>query len=93
MKVAVITPFYNEPLAWLEQAQRSVMGQSFACTHILVGDQARITPPLDGLVVHLPVGCKDYGDTPRAVGSMYAAGLGFDAIAYLDCIISQFTSG
>ena len=97
-KVAVITPFHNEPLDWLRQAHVSVLSQNYPCTHILVGDQASVE--LDGvrldlgsqsslipsapLILNLPKGVADYGDTPRAVGSMYAAGLGFDAIAYLD---------
>jgi hypothetical protein len=34
--------------------------------------------------VTLPRGIADYGDTPRAIGSLYAAGLGFDAVTYLD---------
>lgn len=94
-KVAIITPFYNEPLEWLHQAHESVLAQDYACTHILIGDQASVSmgPDLIGqsgqsslapLILNLPKGVADYGDTPRAVGTMYAAGLGFDAIAYLD---------
>lgn len=84
MRVAVVTPFHREPVEWLSLAQRSVRAQSHPCDHILIGDAAKVTPPLPGIVVNLPVGVADYGDTPRGVGSMYAAGLGYDAIAYLD---------
>ncbi len=84
LRVAVVTPFHREPRDWLEAAQRSVAMQSHPCTHILVGDAATVQPPLPALVVPLPQGVADWGDTPRAVGCMYAAGLGFDAIAFLD---------
>ncbi|MEN9314698.1 MAG: hypothetical protein RIS35_1091 [Pseudomonadota bacterium] len=84
MRVAVITPFHREPEQWLSLAQRSVRGQSHPCDHILIGDAATVTPPHPAIIVNLPTGVADYGDTPRAVGSFYAAGLGYDAIAYLD---------
>ncbi len=84
LRVAVVTPFHREPVAWLEACQRSVASQTHPCTHILVGDAATVRPPLPGLVLPLPQAAGDWGDTPRAVGSMYAAGLGFDAIAFLD---------
>jgi starch synthase len=84
LRVAVVTPFHREPTAWLEACQRSVARQTHACTHVLVGDAATVQPPLPALVIPLPQGAQDWGDTPRAVGAMYAAGLGFDAIAFLD---------
>ncbi len=84
LRVAVVTPFHREPAAWLEACQRSVASQTHPCTHILVGDAATVQPPLPALVLPLPQGAQDWGDTPRAVGAMYAAGLGFDAIAFLD---------
>lgn len=84
LRVAVVTPFHREPAAWLDACQRSVASQTHTCTHILVGDAATVQPPLPALVIPLPQGVKDRGDTPRAVGAMYAAGLGFDAIAFLD---------
>ncbi len=84
LRVAVVTPFHREAAAWLQACQRSVASQTHACTHILVGDAATVQPPLPALVIPLPQGAQDWGDTPRAVGAMYAAGLGFDAIAFLD---------
>jgi hypothetical protein len=83
-RVAVVTPFCDEPIEWLAQAQQSVLDQTYPCDHILVGDAASVVPPLPAMVVNLPAGVRDFGDTPRAVGSFYAAGLGYDAIAYLD---------
>ena len=84
MKVAVITPFHNETLHWLTECQNSVKNQTYACDHFLIGDAARIQPCLPARVINLPVGVADYSDTPRAIGSFYAAGLQYDAIAYLD---------
>jgi hypothetical protein len=83
-RVAVVTPFCHEPPEWLVQAQKSVAAQTYPCDHILVGDAASVVPALPAMVVNLPTGVADYGDTPRAIGSFYAAGLGYDAIAYLD---------
>ncbi len=50
----------------------------------MVGDAATVVPPLPAMVVNLPTCVADFGDTPRAVGSFHAVGLGYDAIAYLD---------
>ncbi|MBV8511554.1 MAG: glycosyltransferase family 2 protein [Xanthobacteraceae bacterium] len=83
-RVAVVTPFCNEPPDWLAQAQRSIAAQTYPCDHIMVGDAASVVPPLPATVVNLPTCVADFGDTPRAVGSFYAVGLGYDAIAYLD---------
>src|SRR5271165_1713961 len=83
-RVAVVTPFCDEPIEWLAQAQQSIVEQTYPCDHILVGDAASVVPPLPAMVINLPTGVRDFGDTPRAIGSLYAAGLGYDAIAYLD---------
>lgn len=86
MRVAVITPFYNTPLHWLEQCHASVRAQTHPCTHFLVSDGAGENPLSDfeGEYIRLPKPHADNGNTPRAVGSTTAAGEGFDAIAYLD---------
>jgi|GEM_PF-426651 len=42
------------------------------------------TPPASAIHVPLPRNVRDFGDTPRAVGAVYAAGLGYEAILYLD---------
>ncbi len=86
MKVAVITPYFNTPLEWLQECHSSVKAQTHPCTHIIIADGQ----PLDEVdtweVQHikLPVNTADYGDTPRGVGSVVAISQGFDAIAYLD---------
>jgi hypothetical protein len=86
-KVAVVTPYHSEPRHYLEQMQRSVRRQTWPhVLHVLVGDEPVVGPELDvnTLNLVLPRGCRDYGDTPRALGALYAAGLGVDAVVFLD---------
>jgi hypothetical protein len=85
-RVAVITPYFDTPDDWLRQCHESVRTQTYPCTHIMVADgrpQACVSG-FDAQHIVLPVRHADFGDSPRAVGSMSAIGQGFDAIAYLD---------
>src|SRR4051794_24560005 len=87
MKIAVITPFHKTPTPWLEQCLVSVARQTVPCTHFLVcdGDEPHdITIPASVKVLRLPDAHRDFGNTPRAIGSVSAISQGFDAIAYLD---------
>lgn len=84
MRVAIITPFHSEPEAWLAQCHRSVLEQTVPCDHFMVGDGTTVEPPPTALHIALPRNVADFGDTPRAIGSLYAAGLGYDAVLYLD---------
>jgi hypothetical protein len=86
MRIAVITPYYKTPRPWLEQCHRSVLEQTHPCTHILVADGVA-EGDVDGWQAQhiiLRTNHADYGDTPRALGSVSAIGQQFDAIAYLD---------
>jgi glycosyltransferase involved in cell wall biosynthesis len=86
LKVAVVTPYYQEPQDWLIQCHESVANQSYPCSHIMVADgyPNELVARLGVLHIPLPRRHRDYGDTPRAIGSLSAISLGFDAIAYLD---------
>lgn len=84
MKVAIITPFHSESVEWLNQAHNSVRQQTHPCDHMMIGDASVRVPPSTALHIPLPRNVADYGDTPRAVGVMYAAGLGYDAVCFLD---------
>lgn len=87
MKVAVVTPYYQEPLETLERCHRSVARQTFPCTHLLVADgHPRSEAAHWAGVQHyvLPVSHRDYGNTPRSLGSTSAFVQGFDAVCYLD---------
>ena len=85
-RVAVITPYYKESRAVLEQCHRSVQAQSVPCLHVLVADghpRAAINR-WDAHHVRLPRSHGDIGSTPRLIGSYHAIGLGVDAVAFLD---------
>ena len=86
MKVAVITPYFNTSLEWLQKCHLSVKAQTHPCTHFIVSDGQpyNAVDSWDAQHIKLPVNISDYGDTPRGVGSVAAIGQGFDAIAYLD---------
>lgn len=85
MKIAVITPYYKEPLAIIRRAHDSVLNQTHATDHILVSDGfARDEIDAWGAVhIRLP-NHADYGDTPRIVGAASAASRRYDAILLLD---------
>ncbi len=85
-RVAVITPYYKEPLAVLEKCHQSVLSQSIPCLHVLVADghpRPRINQ-WSAEHVRLPCSHGDIGSTPRLIGSYHAIGLGVDVVAFLD---------
>ena len=86
VRVAVVTAYYREDRADLQRCLDSVAAQTHPCTHFLVSD-GHPQDFLDALPVrHVKLGVAhgDYGDTPRAVGSLLAVREDFDAVAYLD---------
>ncbi len=84
--MAVITPYHREPTETLRRCHDSVLQQTHPCTHIMVADGHPQPEIASWTAQHfaLPVSHRDYGNTPRAIGSMSAFNQGFDAIAYLD---------
>ncbi|SFZ75777.1 glycosyltransferase [Chitinimonas taiwanensis] len=85
LRVAVITPYHRESPAQLQRCMASVAAQHYPCTHFLISDgypQALDQPGLRHVQLGLAHG--DYGDTPRALGSLLARSEGFDALCYLD---------
>ena len=87
LRVAVITPYHAETEEQLRRCLRSVASQTYPCAHFVIGDGPQVTlPAASDAVVHivLPERHADYGDTPRAIGSLSALARGFDAITYLD---------
>ena len=86
MKVAVITPYYQEELATLRRCHDSVLRQTHDCTHFFVAD-GHARDELDGWDaqhIRLPVAHRDFGNTPRGLGGISALNQGFDAVAFLD---------
>ncbi|MBK8726919.1 MAG: tetratricopeptide repeat protein [Holophagaceae bacterium] len=86
LKIAVITPYHQEPEAMLRKGHDSVRAQTYPATHIMVSDGPGAAFVEGWPVQHLelPVAAKDNGHTPRTVGALAAIRQGFDAIAYLD---------
>ena len=85
-RVAVITPYYKEPLAQLRQCHASVQAQTEPCLHVLVADghRRRRISTWQAEHVCLPRSHGDIGSTPRLIGCYHAIGLGVDAVAFLD---------
>ncbi|MEM9692341.1 MAG: glycosyltransferase, partial [Myxococcota bacterium] len=86
-RVAVVTPYYREEAAVLEQCVASVAAQTVPVTHFVVADGHPQPDLVDRFRVEhlvLPDAHGDNGNTPRAIGSLSAVNRGFDAIAYLD---------
>ena len=87
LKIAVVTPYYNEDNDILEHCHSSVMNQSYPCTHILVADgnpKPQFDEQPNTMHVILPQANADLGNTPRGIGGILADAYGFDAVAYLD---------
>lgn len=85
-RIAVITPYYREPLDYLEQCHKSVLAQDIPADHFMVADGHPRTEVAQWNVRHvvLPCGNGDGGSVPRGVGSILADAQGYDFIAYLD---------
>ena len=86
MKVAVVTPYYKEPIEILRKCHESVASQSHVASHIMVADGFPNYEIDNWNVDHiiLPQAHNDIGSTPRLIGSFHAIGLGYDVIAFLD---------
>jgi glycosyltransferase involved in cell wall biosynthesis len=86
LRVAIVTPYYRESLETLRRAHDSVLAQTHPATHFLIADghpqdavrQWR-TPHIELSAAH-----DDWGDTPRAIGTIAALSEGYEAIAFLD---------
>ena len=87
MRVAVITPYYQEDISILKRCHASVKGQTVACTHFLIADGAGFDEIDTFDCRHIRLGGDghaDNGNTPRTVGALCAMNEGFSCIAYLD---------
>lgn len=90
MKVAVVTPYYNESLDILNRCMTSVYSQLLVTnkSHIIVADTTDVMESknlqLPCQLINLNYNHKDAGATPRAIGALSAFSQGFDAVAFLD---------
>ncbi|QDQ27425.1 glycosyltransferase family 2 protein [Chitinimonas arctica] len=85
-RIAVVTAYHRESAAMLRRCLDSVAAQTQVCTHFLVSDGHASAEVAARAVRHIQLGIEhgDYGDTPRAIGSLLAINEGYEAIAYLD---------
>jgi hypothetical protein len=85
-RVAIITPYWQEPRAVLERCIASVAAQSVAADHLLVADGAPQGWLDNAPVRHLRLDRNhaDFGNVARGVAALLAAGEGYDAIGFLD---------
>ncbi|PSB57681.1 glycosyltransferase family 2 protein [Chamaesiphon polymorphus] len=86
MKVAIVTPYFQESIEKLDRCHQSVLNQNYRSTHFLVSDGFP-NPELDEWNcehIKLSKSHQDNGNTPRTVGAISALNQGFDAIAFLD---------
>ena len=86
MKVAVVTPYYKESKRVLNRCITSVAKQTHDdVVHILVSDGYPQDWVNDCTLHHIVLpNVGNFGDTPRAMGAAYAAGIEADAIIFLD---------
>jgi len=87
MRIAVVTPYFQESRDVLERCMASVRDQAASADHILVADgnpqywveaQANVTH----VVLRKSVG--DFGDTPRSVGFVVGMRSEYDIVQFLD---------
>lgn len=86
MKIAVITPYFKEPLEVLRQCFESVLAQELRADHFFIAD-GHPRPELDQWGVKhvvLPQSHANNGNTPRGIGGLLARAEGYDFVAYLD---------
>lgn len=85
-RVAIITPYWQEPRAVLEACIASVAAQTFAADHLLIADGAPQDWVDAAAVRHLRLDRNhaDFGNVARGIGALLAAGEGYDAIGFLD---------
>jgi hypothetical protein len=87
MRIAVVTPYFQESAEVLRRCLNSVQSQSVPVDHVLVADGhpqywVEEQPRVSHIV--LRKGAADFGDTPRSVGFVVAMRREYDLIQFLD---------
>lgn len=86
MRVAIISAYHGEDLETIRRCHDSVLAQTHPSDHFLIGD-GRPSDAIDDWKcqhVKLSKAHADYGDTPRAIGTLMAYTQGYDALCWLD---------
>ncbi|BBK40600.1 hypothetical protein STVA_06200 [Allostella vacuolata] len=86
MRIAVVTPYADEPAEWLAQGHASVRAQGVEAVHVLVAD-GQPDPAVAGWAdQHIVLKHRhgDGGNAARMAGGLSAASQRFDAVTFLD---------
>lgn len=86
LRVAVITPYCEEPPQVLRDCHQAASSQSFSCTHFMIADGQPRQEVARWAAQHiiLPQAHHDCGNTARGIGSLSAMNQGYDAVSFLD---------
>lgn len=88
MKIAVITPYYDENIGTLLRSSDSVTSARHDVCQIFVNDGGSPHSDIDSWTntqhIVLPIRHNDAGATPRSIGALSAFSQGFDAVSFLD---------
>jgi glycosyltransferase involved in cell wall biosynthesis len=87
MRIAVVTPYFNESRDVLQRCIASVQSQSVTVDHILVADgNPQYWVETHANVTHIVLRKRsaDFGDTPRSVGFVMGMRSGYDIVQFLD---------
>lgn len=92
MNVYCITPVYDPNIFYLKQNIESIRNQTVPVKHILVFDGPQGLKKVreseidlsDIEILELPICHRDYGDTPRYMGTVSAFSRGADAVFWID---------
>ena len=86
MKIAVITPYYKEPIAYLRKCYESVLSQGIKADHFFIADGFPNQELMSWDIKHISLSesHQDNGNTPRGIGAMLASAEGYDFITFLD---------
>jgi hypothetical protein len=88
LKIAVITPYFKEPINILKECHLSVVSQKSdaSITHFLIADGFHLDEinSWEARHISLPRSHDDNGNTPRGIGSIQAIKEGYDFITFLD---------
>jgi hypothetical protein len=86
LKLAVVTPYWQESPETLARCLATVRQQTLAASHYLVADGHPQSLPESTSLVHivLPENIGNSGATPRGIGAQLAFNDGYDVVAFID---------
>jgi len=85
-RIALVTPYWQEPREVSERCIASVASQSVSCDHLLIADGAAQDWLDKAPVRHIRLDRNhgDYGNVARGIAALLAAGEGYGGIGFFD---------